>query len=247
MPALERRLRVLAFCNAAALCLLALVAFVAFTQRDRTRFTEIEAERLTIMGTNGRPVLVLANRRLIPGPSMNGKEYPPSVADGRELVSGMIFFNEQGDEVGGLLFNGIRKDAGYSAVGHLSFDQWQQNQVVALQYIDSGTTRRAGLNVWDRPTEVSMGEHLDRGVRLLEARGAERDSLRQATEAARARGDLGVHRVFVGSQDRTAQVQLRDTKGRIRVRLSVDSTDNARLEFLDELGQVVAAYPAGVR
>ncbi|UCG87567.1 MAG: hypothetical protein JSW71_03200 [Gemmatimonadota bacterium] len=244
---MQRRLRILAVFNATALCVLAFVALVGFTQQDRARFTELDAERINIVDPQGRPVLVLANRRLIPGPSMNGKQYPAALADGRDLVSGIIFFNEQGDEVGGLIFNGILKDSGYSAVGHLSFDQWKQNQVVALQYIDGGTSRRAGLNVWDRPTDVSLEEQLDRGLRMLDATGAELDSLRQAAAAARERGDYGVHRLFVGSRDRTAQVLLRDTKGRVRVRLYVDSNDVAQLEFLDEDGQVVAAYPAAAR
>lgn len=247
METVERRLRVLALCNVAALCVLGPLALLAFTEHDRERFTEIDAERINIIGANGRPVLVLANRRWMPGPSMSGKNYPTALADGRELVSGMIFFNEQGDEVGGLIFNGIPKDSGYSAVGHLSFDQWKQNQVVALQYIDRGTSRRAGLNVWDRPTDVTMDEQLDRGLRMMESTGAERDSLRQAAEAARARGDYGVHRLFVGSRDRTAQVLLRDTKGRVRVRLYIDSNDIARLEFLNESSQVVAAYPSVAR
>jgi hypothetical protein len=245
MNTAERRLRYLTLFNAAALCGLGSLALFAFTQQDRARFTEIDVERLNIIGANERPVLVLANRRLIPGPSMNGKDYPAAIADGRDLVSGLIFFNEQGDEVGGLIFNGISKDSGYSAVGHLSFDQWKQNQVVALQYIDGGTSRRAGLNVWDRPTDVTMDEQLDRGLRMMEATGAERDSLRQAAAAARARGDYGVHRLFVGSRDRTAQVLLRDAKGRVRVRLYVDSADVARLEFLNESGDVVSAYPSG--
>lgn len=34
---------------------------------------------------------------------MNGKSYPRALADGRDLLSGMIFFNKEGDEVGGLI------------------------------------------------------------------------------------------------------------------------------------------------
>jgi hypothetical protein len=196
-----------------------------------------------VVGSDGKPVLVLANRRLIPGPAMNGKEYPRVLADGRDLVSGMIFFNEQGDEVGGLIFNGITKEQGYSAVGHLSFDQWKQNQVVALQYVDSGSSRRAGLSVWDRPPEVAFARHLERGARMLEAAPAEREKLRREAEADGARGDYGAQRVFVGSRDRTAQVQLNDSQGRARARLVVDPAGAARLEFLDEAGSVVARYP----
>ena len=136
MANLEKRVRFLMLSNIASWGLIAVFVLTGFSSQIRTRFTEIDAERVNIVGTNGKPVMVLANRRLIPGPSMNGKEYPRSLADGRDLLSGLIFFNDQGDEVGGLIYNGIKKDSGYSAVGHLSFDQWKQNQVVALQYLD---------------------------------------------------------------------------------------------------------------
>ena len=206
--------------------------------------TELAVQRLDIVGTDGRPLLVLAGRGRIPGPMANGKEYPRSVADGREYLSGLVFFNEQGDEVGGLLFNGIEKPGGgYSAVGHLSFDQWKQNQVVAIQYVDGGTSRRAGLNVWDRPTNVMLTTELDRIERTQQATGEAREALQREAAEARARGEQGVQRVFLGCEDRAAQLVLRDTAGRVRARLKVDAADRARLEFLDEVGGIVATYP----
>jgi hypothetical protein len=74
------------------------------------------------------------------------------------------------------------------------------------------------------------------------ATGARRDTLRARLDAARERA-AGVRRLFIGSQDRTAQVVLRDTRGRVRARLLVDGTDSARLEFLDESGRVTASFP----
>jgi hypothetical protein len=156
----------------------------------------------------------------------------------------MIFFNEEGNEAGGLIFNGFRVDSSFTAVGHLSFDQWKQNQVVALQYLDNRRTRRAGMRVWDRPTDVTMDQQLDLLMEMRDASEAERDSLRAVAAAAREAGDFGTERLFVGSQDRTARLELRDTKRRVRVRLLVDDEDVARLEFLDESGGVVAGYPS---
>ena len=47
---------------------------------------------------------------------MNGKTYPREVIDGREYFSGMLFFNELGDEVGSIIYARINKDSmgGYS-------------------------------------------------------------------------------------------------------------------------------------
>jgi hypothetical protein len=231
----ERRLHLLAVYNTVALLLLVPLALSVFIQDERAKFTEIDAERLNIVGPDGKHVLVLAHRQRLPGPMIDGREYSRATAEGRELLSGMIFYNEQGDEVGGLIYNGVPRDSGYSAVGHLSLDQWKQNQVLALQYIDNGRTRRAGLRVWDRPADVTIDTHFDRATQFLDATGARRDSLRRATAEARQRGDFGVQRLFV------------DTDGHVRVRLYVDSTDIARLEFLDAQGGIVAAYPSDTR
>ncbi len=239
-----RRMHLLTSLCAINLLGLAVLVLTAFAKPTHLTATTVDAERVNIVGTDGKPLMILAGRAQIPGPFVDGQELPRSVADGRELLSGIIFLNEQGDEVGGLLFNGIRKpDGGYSAVGHLSFDQWKQNQVVALQYIDGGKSRRAGLTVWDRPTDVPFKIALDRIARMQKASGAAHDSLARESSEARARGEEGVPRIFLGSQDRAAQLVLRDTKGRVRVRLVADSTDTAHLDFLDESGAVVSRVP----
>lgn len=229
--------------NVASWFALAFIFVSGFSSPERTRFTELETERLDIVGENGQPVLVLSNQRLMPGPRIDGKAYPPEIAEPRSVVSGMIFYNEEGDEVGGLIYNGFPKDTGHTAVGHLSFDQWKQNQVVALQYLDTPRTLRAGLRVWDRSTAVSVAEQLDRALAYRDASPEERDSLRRATAAARARGESGTERLFVGSQDRSAKIELRDRQGRVRARLVVDSLNAARLEFLDADGMVVHQVP----
>lgn len=219
------------------------VLLVLFSGRGHVKLERASARRLDITGADGRAVLALAHRSEMPGPSMNGKDYPPEVIESRSLMSGMIFFNDQGDEVGGLIYNGMARESGYSAVGHLSFDQWKQNQVVALQYNDNGRTRRAGLNVWDRPTDHTMDQQLDLLQRIRETDGAERDSLIRLHSDAQLKGDYGVQRLFVGSRDDDAQVELRDPTGRVRARLRVDAEGDASLEFLDVTGAVVARYP----
>ena len=219
--------------------------FSSFINGNRKeKFEEIDAERINIIGTNGKPVMVISNKRLIPGVSVNGKTYPKEFSDGREFYSGIIFFNEEGDEVGGLLYNGWHKpDSGYFAIEHLSFDQWKQNQVVALQYIDNGKTRRSGLRVWDRPTNVQMDEIFDRFKARNEApkNSPAYDSLTKAIQASAQRGDNGVERMFIGSLNEEAQIQLKDKKGNVRAKFYVDKDGKAKLDFMDERGNVVRA------
>ena len=238
--------------NALKLCVVCLILmnlmmlFSSFADKTKkVSFEEIDAQRINIIGTTGKPVMSISNRRLIPGPSMNGKIYPKEYADSRELFSGIIFFNEQGDEVGGLIYNGFPKDSGYYAMEHLSFDQWKHNQVVAMQYIDNGKSRRAGLRVWDRPTNASLDQIFDRfkARNGVSKSSAAYDSITNEIKASAGRGDNGVERMFIGSQDEVAQVQLRDKQGRVRARFFVDKSGEARLEFFDSTGSVKNTFP----
>ncbi len=201
------------------------------------RAPELTVERLNVVDSTGRQLLVLANAARLPGGTFGGKEYPPAWVE-RTRSAGMIFFNEQGDEVGGLVYEGYPRDSSYRAGGQFSFDQWKQNQVVAMQYSDNGRQRRAGMAVWDRPTDAPLAEQF----RLAEAvaqtpPGTRRDSLDRERIRTRERVQ-GAQRLFVGSRDRTALLELRDPQGRVRARLAVDSLGIGRLEFLDDRGQV---------
>lgn len=229
--------------NLALLAALGVVGLSAFSAHAHPRFDEIDVERINVVGRDGKPVMVIARSGMLPGPRADGKDYDAAIIDGRELMSGILFFNDAGDEVGGLIYAGInRPDGGHSQVVHLSMDQWKQNQVVALQYNDNGRNRRAGLQVTDRPDDVPMARILDRLEAIGSASGARRDSLVAVQRAAQAE-EGGTPRAFLGSRDRDALLELRDTAGRVRAVLRVGADDVARLEFLDVNGTVVAHYP----
>lgn len=224
--------------NVAMFLLLAAMLITGFTRQQPAVLT---VERLNIVDSTGKLALVLSNGRRLPGGMFHGKEYPPEFV-GRGHSAGMIFYNEAGDEVGGLIYEGAPKDSLYRAFGHLSFDQWQQNQVVAVQYLDDGKSRSAGVRVWDRPT-APLEEQFSSAERALAApAGPLKDSLMRINAAARARV-RGSPRLFLGSEDRIAKLELRDAKGRVRVRLLVDSLGVGRLVFLDSAGRTSATYP----
>jgi hypothetical protein len=230
--------------------LMSFILFIFLTGFDKgdkvKKLTEINAERINILGTNGKPVLVISNRRLMPGPSINGKTYSKAVIDGREYMSGMLFFNELGDEVGGIQYAGIKKDSsGYSAVGHLSFDQWHQNQVLSLDYNDKSGNRYAGMRIWDRPVTASFDYMLDIVKGLKDAGGNKliRDSLLGLWNIAKESGENGVERMFIGSKNEVAQILLRDKKGNTRAKFYVDDNGEAKLEFLNQKGEVTSRFP----
>jgi len=225
--------------NVTMFVVLATMLLGGFVRRQSPVLT---VERLNIVDSTGALALVLANGARLPGGTFGGKEYPQSFS-GRGRSAGMIYFNEVGDEVGGLIYEGAPRGSSYRAFGHLSFDQWKQNQVVAVQYSDDGATRSAGLQVWDRPSDAPLEDQFALAERMLATPpGRLRDSLNEERLRVRARVQ-GTRRVFVGSRDRTAALELRDRQGRVRVRGFVDSTGTGQLAFLDSAGRTTAVFP----
>ena len=241
----ERVMKELRFLKAyAALSSIALVVLLAaaFTPLPR-RIAVLDVDRLNVLNADGSLALALAGRGRLPGPTFEKKEYPQALSGGRVQASGMIFFNERGDEVGGLTYHGQLAGDRYNASGGLMFDQFRQDQVVGINYQDNGQTRSAGLNVWDRSTEVSIGRLLELVDARARATGAAVDSINAQIQQLAGQGGGGAQRIFLGSRDRTASLVIRDTMGRPRIRLFVDPQGVAKLEFVDESGTVTASLP----
>src|SRR5207244_4207681 len=97
--------------------------------RGPQRLDELTVQRLNVVDANGTLRLVLSNKdRMHPG-----------VIDGKTLnrprpVAGLLFFNDVGDEVGGLTFTGQVVDGQPRADSGLTLDQWKQDQTIAIQY-----------------------------------------------------------------------------------------------------------------
>src|SRR5215475_7929675 len=123
-------------------------SLAAFRQTaQKTRFTEIDVERINIVEPDGKLRMVISNRDRSIGPIYKGK--PFGYAGGSR--PGIIFFNDEGTENGGLTFTGKREaDGTYRASSGFSFDQFNQDQVVYLQYNDNNGRRNMGLTIADR-------------------------------------------------------------------------------------------------
>jgi hypothetical protein len=238
MEKLQRDVRLLKAYASFVTVLLVILAFAGFIQANqKNRFTEIDVERINIVEPDGKLKMVISN----------GARQHPGVIDGRTLSRsrppGLLFFNDRGDECGGLSFNGDQKDGNASAGALLAFDRFRQDQTVAIQYGEDRGQYSAGLRVWDRP-DSSLGEVVDK-LQLIQ-KMAEGSEKKEAMQKLRETASAGVaQRVFVGkNREKAAVVALSDAQGRTRAQLIVDAQGNARLEFLDEKGGVVRSLPA---
>ena len=223
------------------------VAFMAailtgFAQNERKgTFDQIDVQRINIVGPDGQNQMVISNRQLIPEAIIDGRTFE---SHGRHNGAGIIFYNSEGDEDGGLAFGSVKTANGYAADGDLMFDQHKQDQTVGIEYTDENGKRRAGFHVWDRG-DMDLAQMIDHfnAVKNMPA-GPDKDAAMKQLQAQTKNGDYGATRFFAGkTADEDATVVLSDAKGNPRLRLSVSRTGEAKIDFLDENGKVIYSLP----
>jgi hypothetical protein len=237
--------RFLVISNVALITLVCILLLTTFTKTEK-KFTEISVERINIKNADGTPVMVISNKQRIANPIVDGKKYPVSTSEGREYLAGIIFFNEYGDEMGGLVFNSFKMPNGKIAgIGHLSFDRFNDNQVMAMEYNENKNGVRSGLSFYDRPGDGSFRKSLDLIEEAnLKSTSPERlNEINSALKEMSEKNQLGAQRIFIGSKNETAQFELKDKRGNVRGRFFIDDAGEARLEFLDNKGTVTYAFP----
>jgi hypothetical protein len=197
----------------------------------KTHFAEIDVERINIVEKDGKLRMVMANKERTPGPVERG--VPFAYGGGRRV--GLIFYNDEGTECGGLAFGSSRTGDTYEAGAILAFDQYDQDQAVALQHYESNSRRYSGLTISEYPTGITNKQRSERYAELEKmAEGPAKQKAKSELEALDGRP-----RAYFGrARDGAAVLDLRDPAGKTRLRLRVDPQGAARIEFLDAAGQV---------
>ena len=211
-------------------CLIALFVLA----RGSHNFTELTARRINIVEPDGRLALVISDHANQHPGAMDGKDLAT-----RDRPAGMIFFNEEGDECGGLVYDGTKKEAGFA----WSVDQYKNDQIMQLQYQqDSGLrlTRSYGFKLWDRSDRFTLGQERDFFNALPKNDTA---ALTAGIDSLRKKGLLGVERLFLGrTRDGETGLFLRDDKGVPRLRICIGKQNEPLIQTLDEKGGVIATW-----
>jgi hypothetical protein len=220
------------------------LGITAFRQYRSPRFDEITVERINVVEKDGTLRLTISNHSRLPDPVLGGKSYP--LRSGTDGGSGLIFFNEEGNEDGGLVYQGRKTATGYSADAGLTFDQYNQDETVKLSYSDENRKRQAGLLISDRP-DTSLQIFAESAMVFTRIADSAEKTRRMTAfrEAMLRKGMYGsTPRAFIGKNaDKSASLALYDREGNPRVRLRVDSTGAPTLEFLDAGGKVSYQLP----
>jgi hypothetical protein len=212
--------------------------FAGVTRGGPFRARELTVERINIVEPDGTLRMVISGKTRFPGLVLHGKEYPHP----NRKTAGMLFFNDEATENGGLIFGGMKdKDGKTSSYGHLSFDRYDQDQTLVLDAIEEGDVRRSRISIVDQP-EYPIQELLALLERTKDLPADQRKA--EQKKFLEARG--GSHaRLFLGrSDDRSVSLRLNDADGRERLVIAVAADGTPEIKFLDPEGKVIAQLPA---
>lgn len=194
--------RYLAVYSGVVTAVLLVVLLSAFAPNKKASFDELDVQRINLVEPDGTLRLVILDRARFPGYIVKRKERPHDRA-----TAGMIFFNDEGTENGGLIFGGSKGADDRISSGSLTFDQYEQDQVIQLEQSERGDRRSAGLKINDQPEPPMDFDMLDR---LNQLKGAAQDA---EVKRLKKEGLIMRQRVFVGKQaDHSAQIVLRDAR-----------------------------------
>jgi len=134
---------------------------------------QLDAQQIRILEPDGTLRMVISDHYRLPGIIVRGKEQPFE-----RPQAGMLFFNDEGSENGGLIFGGGKNDHGevINSGGSLSFDRYDGNQELQLIGVNDHEDRFAGMSVSDSHPEdhrntprIWVGRNQD-GVAEIELR-----------------------------------------------------------------------------
>jgi len=231
-----RFLKIYAFVMMLGCAVFLLTAFAV--QEKKQKFKEIDVERINIVEKDGKLRMVVSN----------AERQHPGITDGKTLVrengrpAGMIFFNEKGDEVGGLTFTG---NTGKGQYNILTFDKFRGDQTIAFQHFENSEGNYfAGLSFNDENTTTVQRTDKVAAIKKLPDEAARKAALKEM----RDKGEFLVNRLVIGrGRDKSALLEMSDAAGKRRISMTVGANGTPKLEFFDETGKVIYSLPEAAK
>ncbi len=251
MDKVQKELRILKiYALFSTVLFVALFCLAARSHGRKAEFDEIDAKRINIVEPDGKVRLTLANRERMPGGQMAGVDLTARygnrvMGNNGPAAAGLIFFNDDGDECGGLVYGSKIVDGKPTAVVRLSFDHYRQNEAIDIVHDEEGGTSRSGLEVVDTGGPITADEVRQVNSILLRPDGPEKDAAMKKFGSEHATTFKYAPRLFVGRlpENDASAVVLMDTESRPRIRMEVDASGAPSLEFLDGQGKVTYSLP----
>jgi hypothetical protein len=212
-----------------------IAAYCGFVNPQRVaEFDRIRVHRIDVVEPDGTERLIVSNRTDYPGSFIHGKEI---ARPDRNDAAGMLFLDDEGTEDGGLIFGGRMKDGKPSSFGHLSFDEYDQDQAIVLDTGLEDGKKYARMQLNDLSEKRLTADLMEEGRRASAM--PDGPAKEAALKAFEAKVPPMVHRL--GMERRAAgdsSLSLYDNAGRERLRLSVGIDGEPHVQTLATDGTV---------
>lgn len=155
----------------------------------------------------------------------------------------MIFFNQMGDEMGGLVY-GENGPKGH--FGSLTWDKVRGDQTIGFRHLEGENgSYSSGLSMWQQPNVAGDILH----AKLDSIWAIEDKEIRKAAiQEMKDDNLIMTSRLFLGkSRDDASLLVMNDMKGVPRIVMMVHDTGKPKLEFRDEKGTVIYSLPESVK
>lgn len=204
-------------------------------QSANLRLKELTVERINVVEPDGTPRMIISDQHHFPGLIIKGHDFPRN-----RYTAGMLFYNNEGTENGGLIFGGSKGESGEpTSYGHLSFDKYMQTQTLVIEAQQHGGSYSKGFSIVDQPDYPITNEFpLRAEVDANPGKKAELiKSFCMAHGCAKERLTLGE------SPDKAVYLMLKDRQGRKRLVLAVQPDGPPLLRFFSAQGKVIDQIP----
>jgi len=230
---------------ATAIGMIFLIAWT-FHKNGNQKFSEIDVERINIVEKDGTVKMIITNVERFPssGDFVNGNEAHGS----RQKTSGMLFFNEEGLECGGFIYSGQKTENGHEAGMSFTHDQFDGDQVMQMLTRDikrEGRRAVSSLLVFNDREEGESQAKMYKALKELELLKNDPDVYQKKIIEYSQEGMFkSTPRIMLGkTMEQNNGLFLFDNNGIPRAKFFVDSANNAKLDFFDEEGNIIASFP----
>lgn len=205
-------------------------------QRKIDNFEEINVKRINIVEEDGTVRMVIANKELQHSGRMDNKDWKK-----RERQAGMIFFNDLGDECGGVIYQAKKQNDGTVSSGmSITMDRFRDDQVLQLlndeTIVNDKMTSQRGLFINDYPTLDGINA---RNLQIQEAEKITDEKIRNAKlrEITKVQGNKNL--MFIGKTRGNSQgMFIADKTGKPKLMIYVDSEGQPKIQTFSENGEM---------
>ena len=199
-------------------------------------YDEITAKRINVISEDGELRMVVSNEfRQHPG-RVNGQDI-----EKRDRPAGILFFNEEGDECGGIIHWGKTADGATSSGMSFTMDQYKEDQVLQIinneYYSEGKQSIQRGVAISDLPTGSDLLTRMKKIEEIQKILSTSSPEEQQKIIEQYGNSLSSIQRLFIGkTKKNNAGIFLAGPDGKQKLNIYVDENNIPKIEVIDEKG-----------